>query len=247
MQRGHREHRERRDPQRASRPGLPPRRRHERHTQRHERIGEQPHRVGGWNRPAADGSGDLQRGGEGAHRVRAERNDPPGRSADRLVAAAQHGVHDSGWQQAERAKSDRGDQRRPGDAEFREHVSRQRAQVPQQPQDRRQQQQRIGRGGVAGAAPRTNHHREQHRVERDAGAQADEVQQFAEVHGRHGTHLRRRAKSEPREWLFLANEWPLETAGGGLLLIVPYGTLTLLVPTRRRMKTSSRLSPTGSS
>jgi len=44
----------------------------------------------------------------------------------------------------------------------------------------------------------------------------------------------------------LANEWP-QTAGGGLLLIVPYGTLTLLVPTRRRMKTSSRLSPTGSS
>ena len=59
-----------------------------------------------------------------------------------------------------------------------------------------------------------DHHRQQHRVQHDAGAQTDQVQQLADAHGAHGTPRTGRLEREVNGRLIQANRRSLLPMSG---------------------------------
>src|SRR5207247_1058651 len=64
------------------------------------------------------------------------------------------------------------------DADFWKLVGGQSAEIPDQAEHRSRKEERI-EARRAGRASRAHHHDEKHRIEHDAGAQADQVQELA--------------------------------------------------------------------
>src|SRR4030095_14029662 len=150
-----------------------------------------------------------------------EEDDPTPDAPTDAFVPAQHRMNDGCGQQPERAEAYRRNQWKwTGNAELWKDITGQRAQVPDQTENRRQHEERVECSSIIGTIARADDHCEQHRVERYARAETDEIQQLAKVHGRHAMRLQWGCKPEPGEWLFLANEWLPRSDGGGLPLIV---------------------------
>jgi hypothetical protein len=94
------------------------------------------------------------------------------------VGSSQHRLDHDRRQKTERRETSREQRReRAGHADLGQFVGRQRAEVPHEAKNRRRQQQRIDARSARGA----DHHREQHRVQHDTGAEADQIEEFAHV------------------------------------------------------------------
>jgi hypothetical protein len=120
---------------------------------------------------------DVQDGRDRAHRVRRERDDSLRRSTHGIAFTAQHRLHHDRRQEPEGRETHSDEQwERPLDADLGQFVGRQRAQVPGKPEQRRGQQQRVVAGTSARHPTGAHDHHQQHRVQRDAGAQADQVE-----------------------------------------------------------------------
>jgi len=214
---------QRRRPERAPRARLPSGDGGHRNHQRDECIGEQPHaerrrqRIAGPRRPR------MARRGRCADRVRRIGDRPlrPADDAGMVALVAQHRLHYDGGKEAERRVAGCDQHReRPLDADLRQLVGRQRTEIPDQAEDGGGEQEGI-EPRRRGRAPRADHHRQQHRIEHDARAQADQIQQLA--HSRSVTRSRYASTPAHRNrnrscGRFAPGEWSI--APGDLLPIV---------------------------
>ncbi len=175
---------ERGHPQGASRARLAARHRCQRDDEREERVGEQAH-AGRGGHDGFDPCGvQVEQEAGGARRIGGGDERAPDEALDGLGLAAEHRMDHDGRQEAEGAEADRHEVReRALDAHLGQLVDGQRAEIPDQAEQRGRQQQGIERRCDARRPPGADHHDEQHGVGRDAGAQSDQVQQFADVHG----------------------------------------------------------------
>jgi hypothetical protein len=112
-------------------------------------------------------------------------------AADGVTFISQNGMDDDSRQKAEGRKPD-GRQKWEWalDSHLGELVRGKRTQIPRETKQRRNEEEWIEPRSKARRPSRANDHREQHRVEHDAGTESDEVQQLADVQGgRHGTSV----------------------------------------------------------
>lgn len=128
---------------------------------------------------------------------------------DAGVLASQHGMDDDGRQEPQRGEPHGNKQRKwTFDPHFREFVGRQSAEVPDEPQDRRKEQQGVDTALTARRSPGPQDHGQEHRVEHYAGAETDEIEQLAHVKaGRHSTRLTSSATHQPVDWTKSPHEW----------------------------------------
>ena len=108
-----------------------------------------------------------------------------------MTFVPQDGVNHDGGKEPERGKPDcREIWEWPFDAHLRELVRGERTEIPNEPQHRCREEERIEPRLEARCPTRADDHREQHRVEHDAGAQPHEIQQLADVQSvRHATPI----------------------------------------------------------
>ena len=108
-----------------------------------------------------------------------------------MTLVSEHRMHDDRGQEAECSEPERGDVRKWAfEAHPRQFVDGQRAQIPHEAEQGCQEQERIETRSESRRAAGAYDHREQHRVEHDAGTEPDQVQQLADVQGgRHGTSV----------------------------------------------------------
>ena len=216
VQRRDREDRQRRGPQRAARAGLAARDGRQRHHERDERVGQQPHAERRRQRAA------------GPRRARREAAAAIALTAYAATATIRFGQPRHARRRARRAAPSA--RRPPAGSRAREKPtavrngngpamptfgssyagSAQRFQT--RPRTAVAEQQRIEARRAPAARLARTHHRQQHRVEHDAGAQADQIQQLA--HDRSSDALtlrrdRRRPEPEPHERSVSTDEWSI--------------------------------------
>ena len=147
--------------------------------------------VSSWN-ASVDAAGSpetmvpsVQHGGRCRQAVGQHDDDGP------VAEAARHRMHDHRREQSERGE---GHRRHAGgvgdDAEARQRVRREFAQVPGQAQERGGQRQPVHPARVLrGARPAPQHQRQQHGVQRRAGGEAHQVDDVGRVGGGHPSIL----------------------------------------------------------
>src|SRR5579871_1855066 len=184
MQRRDREDRQRCYPQRPACARLPPGDDRNGNRQHDVRIRQQLHSKRRWHGEPGSRGPNVQGGGRGADEKSRCRNTPSETGLEPILFAAQDGLDDDGGQEAERAESN-DSERSEGDAyaKFRESVGRKRAQIPEQAKQGRTEQQRIDLSPDGRARVAAHDHQQQHSVEHDTGAQADEIEQSAHTTG----------------------------------------------------------------
>jgi len=114
---------------------------------------------------------DVKDGSHAAHRVSDNHQRNFGGTSNVVTFVSQHRVHDDGRQKTERPEPDRGKRREWAfEPHLRQLVRRQRAEIPDEAEDRRQQQEGIKTGTEAGRPTRPDNHGKQHGVQDDASA-----------------------------------------------------------------------------
>ena len=126
----------------------------------------------------------VEKGGNRADGIRESQKDALKGATDAETLASEDGVDHDCRKKPEGAKSHRGDiRKRTFDTDLRQFVQRERAEIPDQTENGREKQQRIESPSDTRRLVEAHHHREQHRVQHDAGAQPDKIQEFADIQG----------------------------------------------------------------